>query len=431
MNAQDHGRRFGRPLTALALTALLAATAQGQLRGPRTQPTPDAPSNTAARTDPAKVPTFAVKEIPVNPTDPIATVNQEVITRQQLADECVAREGTKVLEAMIARRLIEQSIRSQKLEITAAEIDAEIDSVAMRIGGVGREAWLRTLDKEKGISPAQYARDIIYPSIALRKLAAPRVQVTEADMKDAFEANFGERLHCRIIMVKDQRTSLEICEELRKNPGSFEFIAKNRSTDTSTRALGGMLPEPIARHAFPRNISDSAYQQLVDGDINDKNLAHKPKDGDITGPIQVNEGAWLILRREQLDPPKSQNANDPQVKQMLQTQMFDVKLKEAMGHVFEDVLKTSRIENHLTGMIKAANEDKLPEGQVDGQVRATSNEAPGRASTAPGTTGGKPASPGVGKVVPRGTAPLPVGLPADAAQNSEAVRKTFATPRAK
>ena len=38
--------------------------------------------------------------------------------------------------------------------------------------GISREDWLRTLDKERGISPVQYARDIIYPALALRKLCA-------------------------------------------------------------------------------------------------------------------------------------------------------------------------------------------------------------------------------------------------------------------
>ena len=80
--------------------------------------------------------------------------------------------------------------RQVKKEVTAAEIDQEIDNVAMRFGGISREAWLRTLDQERGISPVQYARDIIYPALALRKLAADRVQVSKEDLKNAFEAQY-------------------------------------------------------------------------------------------------------------------------------------------------------------------------------------------------------------------------------------------------
>ncbi len=179
-------------------------------------------------------------------------------------------------------------MRAKKIEVTAAEIDQEIDQVAWKTAQVTREVWLRNLDKERGISPAQYARDIIYPALALKKLAEGRVQVTEQDIKDAFEANFGPRLRCRMIMCNDIHTANEIWEELRKNPAGFEKLAKDRSIDSSTRASGGMLPEPLARHAYPRTVSDAAFSQLVDGDPKDSNPAHKPKDGDITGPIQVD-----------------------------------------------------------------------------------------------------------------------------------------------
>ena len=246
------------------------------------------------------VPKLEMKALPVNPTDAIATINGEVITRQQLADECVARKGEEILETLIARRLIEQAMKAKNLEVTPAEVDQEIDRVAMQTAGVGREAWLRTLAKERGISPIQYARDIIYPALALRKLAAPRVQVTEKDLTESFESQYGAKIRCRIIMVDKLRTAQEIWEELKKNPAGFEKLAQERSIDIGSRSLGGLLAEPISRHAYPRNVSSAAFAQLVDGDPNDKDPNHKPKDGDFTGPIQVTESSWVIMMREGL-----------------------------------------------------------------------------------------------------------------------------------
>ena len=40
--------------------------------------------------------------------------------------------------------------------------------------------------------------------------------------------------------------------------------------DTGSRSLGGLLAEPITRHAYPQNVSDAAFAQLVDGDPKDK-----------------------------------------------------------------------------------------------------------------------------------------------------------------
>ena len=254
-NAMRKGVDFQEVLCALALVGAFGiSTANAQATR---KPTSAEQAPARAQSDPLNL---GITHIPVNPTDPIAVVNGSVITRAQLADECVARKGEEILDTLIARTLIEQALRAKKLEVTASEIDKEIDNVAMRVAGIGREAWLRTLDKERGISPVQYARDIIYPALALRKLASPMVQVTDKDLTDAFEAQYGEKLRCRMIMVDKVQKAKDLWEELRKNPGGFEKLAMEHSMDSGSRSLGGLLGEPISRHSFPQNVSDAAFR---------------------------------------------------------------------------------------------------------------------------------------------------------------------------
>ena len=181
MIAQECGRGTLGWLLGISIAGILATgPAQGQQQqrslfggsrtaAPKADDNPAADTPQSIRLDQINVPGVKVTAIPVNPTDPIAIVNNQVISRQQLADECVARRGKEILETLINRVLIDQALKNAKLEITAAEIDQEIENVARRFG-IGREAWLRTLDKERGISPVQYAREIIYPALALRKL---------------------------------------------------------------------------------------------------------------------------------------------------------------------------------------------------------------------------------------------------------------------
>ena len=164
-----------------------------QPAAPSSDENPAAGVPQSIRLDQINVPGVKPTAVPVNPTDPIAIVNDQVITRQQLSDECVARRGKEILDTLINRVLIEQALRRAKLEVTAAEIDQEIENVARRFG-IGREAWLRTLDKERSISPVQYARDIIYPALALRKLCTGRVTVSTKDLQDAFESQYGDKL---------------------------------------------------------------------------------------------------------------------------------------------------------------------------------------------------------------------------------------------
>lgn len=441
MFATECGRKSGRwVVAAVALAAAggpavaTAQQAQAPRRGLGSNPNATAPgapqpvappqpqlADPRVRLQRNEQPRLVETAVPVNPGDPIALVNNEPITRAQLADECIVREGNKILETLIARKLIEQAIRARKLEVTPAEIDAEIEDVAQRLGGgMGREQWLRTLDKERGISPAQYARDIIYPTIALRKLAVGRVQVTEQDMRDAFEANFGARLHCRIITVGTQRDAVQIWEELKANPESFANIAKTRSTDAATRALGGYLTEPIARHAHPRAVSDPAFEQLVDGDKKDKNPDRAPKDGDVTGPIQVNDMAWILIKRESVDPPKNVDPTDKMIRAQLHAQLQDVKIKEAMTKVFEELTDAADIDNRLTGTFKVAHEKDHPDVQdvKDREVRLMGGQTPDPKAT-------RPAAASVNR-----PAVTPTGISADVANQAAKLRQPLAPGRA-
>ena len=341
--------------------------------GPR-PPRPPAPQGQGQAKTPPPAGKLTEAAYPTNPTDAIAIVNGQPITRQRLADECVARKGQEILETLIARTLIEQALAAKKLEVTAAEIDEEIDRIAMQTAQLDREKWLEVLYKERGISPAQYARDIIYPGLALRKLAGPKVQITEKDLKEAFEANHGARLRCRIIMTDTMVKATQIWEELRKNPDSFDKVAKLKSMDTSTRALGGMLPEPIARFANPKAVSKAAFEQLVNGDARDTNPAHKPKDGDITGPIQVNENAWLIMKREELIPGPAGKFEDPRIRGRLEAQVFEVKLNEAMEDAFREIHEASTIDNKLTGFVRKATRSRTP-SSAPGSTRTSSGRA--------------------------------------------------------
>ena len=98
------------------------------------------------------------------------------------------------------------------------------------------------------------------------------VKVSEQDIKDAFEANTAPRMRCRIIMTNEIRQGQTRSGKSSASiPAGFERLAKELSMDTSTRCFWGMLLDLMARHAYPRNISDAAFAEPVDGDPTDPN----------------------------------------------------------------------------------------------------------------------------------------------------------------
>ena len=426
-------RKRGRMIQGISCVLVACATMQTAnaqfFTGRSKAPVPPAAKPATPAKDQAAPANFSQQDVgsptleraahPVNPTDPIAKVNGEVITRQQLSEECIVRKGEEILDTMISRRLIEQALREKKLEVTAAEIDQEIDNVAARVAHISREAWLRTLDKERNISPIQYARDIIFPALALRKLASNRVQVTPADMKNAFDAQYGDKLRVRLIMVDKLLTAQTIWEELRKNPGGFEKLAQERSMDSGSRSLGGLLAEPITRHAYPQTISDGAFRQLVDGDPDDKDKAHAPKDGDFTGPMQVAEATWVILKREGVIPAQPVDPKNENVRKGVYEMIYDVKLKEAMSAYFVDLMRNAAIDNQLSGHVKLANEENDPAHRVDREVKLMSNPDSIARPKAP--------APGVG--AGRSKLPTPAAASPEVVKQLESMRGTSAPKR--
>jgi foldase protein PrsA len=384
-----------------------------------------APAAAAAPAQDPNAPKLQPARIPASPGDPVAIVNNQIITRQQLADEAVARKGEEILDSLIARVLIDQALKAKNLTVTSEEVNEEIEKTAQKMAGLSREAWLRTLAKERNISPAQYARDIVYPTVALTKLAQSRVQVTQEEIDQAFESMYGDKLRIRVIMVDKLRAAQDAWEKLKANPAGFEKMAMEISIDQS-RSIGGLYSEPVARFSYPRNISDAAFRQLVDGDPEDKDPSHKPKDGDISGPIQLTETTWVLLKREGLIPRKQVDKKDAAVRENLRQIVFDAKIKGAIAEVYGDIEKNSAIENRLSGRVKLANEEAQPEAQEGAAAARQASAARQPAADA----AVRPTAAAAAAAAKKLNVPTPKGLDPSEVQRANNLRQAPAAPAA-
>src|SRR5205085_7189380 len=63
-----------------------------------------------------------------------AVINQKKITIRELAEECLERQGTEVLDGAINRRLLEQALKKRSLAVTQQDIDAEVARAAVAMG---------------------------------------------------------------------------------------------------------------------------------------------------------------------------------------------------------------------------------------------------------------------------------------------------------
>lgn len=275
----------------------------------------------------------------------VATVNGDRITMKELGDECLLRHGEEVLEAEISELLLEQSLAKANITITDADLQTEVRHAAELAGIVDQQGnadipkWIETITKEQGIDQARYMKDAVWPSAALKKLTASTVVVNDDDIRKGFEANYGERVRCRAIVLGTMRRAQEVWDKARRNPSIeyFSDLAEEYSIEPTSKNLRGEVP-PIQRY--------SGQPQLEE-------VAFKLQPGELSGIIQVHD-KFLILRCEGRTEPV--RVDEAEVHEILSRDIYEKKLRIAMSEKFESIREQARIDNYLAGTSHAPPE---------------------------------------------------------------------------
>ncbi len=297
--------------------------------------------------------------------DVVARVNNEPITYNQLAQEVVERYGADVLDNIINRRIIEQECERAGVQITQAEIDQEVQTIAGKFN-IDVANWYALLQSERGINKSQYHRDVIFPMLALKKLAGQNIQVTDQEMQTAFVRDFGPRVEARMILVHGNvRQANEVWQRVNVNPDDFGRIAREVSADPNTRPLGGVVP-PIRRHGGNDKVEEEAFRLKV---------------GEISPVIDIGESRYVILRCDGHTRPITTDINE--VKVQLHEQLIEEKTQAAVARVFEGIKARSRVVNYIT---RTSTGGQASAAGVPGQPSAATPAAARTATAPPGAT---------------------------------------------
>ena len=216
---------------------------------------------------PASKPTTQSAVRPVGQTSKlkvVAEVNNQQIKRSQLAQACLDRYGKEVLESFLNKKLIQQACTQHNIEISEQDVMAEIARMAKKFG-LSTERWLLMLKQEREIDPTQYRNEIIWPTLALRQLAAEQIQVTQEQLDEAFESEFGPKVKVRIIAHSNLQRATALREQAIADPSTFGTLAKDHSEDQASASARGLIP-PIRKHVGDPSLEIEVYS-LEEGDI--------------------------------------------------------------------------------------------------------------------------------------------------------------------
>ncbi len=298
----------------------------------------------------------------------VAKVGKDQITYDELAAECVDRFAKDVLDDLINRKIIMQACDAQGVEVSEAEVQAEIQKTAKKFG-LAVDQYMQMLEAERNIPEKKYRRDIVWPMLALRKLAGEKIEVSKAELKKAFIRSYGERVKAKAIVMDNSRRAREVWEQAQEHPEEFEKLARQHSVDRNSAAMDGVIP-PIARYGGTDKLEEVAF---------------KMKEGDISAMVQVGPSQIIILKCEGRTIPTVTDIS--QVESILMEELREEKTQLAVAEVFKKLKAEARVDNYISGTT-SGGKASTAKGQGSASVRQTgalSDDAP-PANKAPART---------------------------------------------
>ncbi|MFK8110756.1 MAG: peptidylprolyl isomerase, partial [Rubripirellula sp.] len=272
-----------------------------------------------------------------------AIINGQQLNVSIVAESCMKRHGSEVLEGEINRKLLTQALRKANKQVTAPDLEAEVKRAAASYGftredgSADVDAWVESVTREANKTQELYIRDSVWPSVALMKLVEDDVKLTPRDMQEGFESAYGPRVEVLAIVLSDQRSAQKVWEMARDNPTEMFFgkLAEQYSVEPVSSSNLGRVP-PIRKYSGQPALEKEAF-------------AMQP--GELSGIIATG-GRYVLLRCQGFTEPV---VSDPaEVRQELARDLTEKKLNQAMLATFEQLKNDSEITNFMAAKEKTA-----------------------------------------------------------------------------
>jgi parvulin-like peptidyl-prolyl isomerase len=288
------------------------------------------------------IPVYGRKELEQQYPGVAAIVNRQSIPMQRFDQACVKRHGKQILEGEINRKLIEGALAKAQLQVTQPDIDREAARAADYYGFINKDGspniqeWMKHVLSEDNVSMEVYVRDVIWPTVALKKLIEGSVQVSDEDLRKGFESNYGPRAEVLAIVLSNQRTAQSVWEMARGNPSEqfFGELAHQYSVEPSSKSNFGKVP-PLRRWGGQPNLEKAAFDL---------------KPGDLSGIVEIG-GQYVILKCQGQTTPVVTDFNA--VRGELMKDILEKKQRVAMDAHLTKLIADAQVVNYLSQKARA------------------------------------------------------------------------------
>jgi hypothetical protein len=296
---------------------------------PATTPPLPAPPKALARENPtpARV-----------PDDAVATIFGDVsISREAFADHLIRKYGKKEMEQFVNKQIIAQAFGKKGWTIRADDVLAEFDADCKSLG-LSRAEFVKNVLPRYNKTPDEWIEDVVTPRIMLTRLCKSKMPpVTEAELRQAFDAKYGEKIECRIIAWgKDEGDEArKVYEKVRASEDEFDRYARRNSEATLAATAG--RAKPIPRTPRPDDEHYPAVAKLKPGEVS-------PLVQNARGFFVVKCDAVISADLSKLLDTESFDAEKP----MLLAEVHQARIDREVPKLFNELKQQANPKYHLT-----------------------------------------------------------------------------------
>jgi parvulin-like peptidyl-prolyl isomerase len=280
------------------------------------------------------------------PDNAVAVVGDDEITKAEFDElmgraekayeerkEAFPKTGTpewKTLQGQAIQYLVQQSRYEQKaedldIEITDDEIAKRIEQIKKQYFGGNEKQWQQHL-KTQALTAEQIEKDVRNQLISEKIYAkvTEGIKVTDPEISKYYDEHkkdyeVAESRDVRHILVAKKALADQLYTQL-QNGGNFAALAKQHSTDPSSKDSGGKLT--ISRGQTVPAFDKAAFAL-------DKN--------ELSRPVKTTYGYHLIEPLSDIKPKKTTALKD--VKEQIRQQLLQQKRQDAVSQWSRDVSK--------------------------------------------------------------------------------------------
>jgi hypothetical protein len=327
-------------LGSLGAGAVAGAVWVGRLAtAPEAEAAPAPPAETTAA---APAPSAAA---PAEPSDYSQRVvaylyGSTAVTREQLGEYLIARFGPDRILNLVNKLIIERTCRERGIEVTDAEVDAELAEI-MADQKVNRREFVEKVLREYHKSLYEWKEDVLRPKLLMTRLLRDQVRVQDEDVRKAFESAYGERVYCQAIMWPEaaEQELKKQYELLSKDPAEFTYVARTKNSK-DLLAVGGML-DPVSHHSLDDGEAEKLIFSLKEGEVSPvfRVLMTEP---DPTSPTRVKHTSYATIVRVLRKMPPNPTKKLDDMRPALEKEIIDAQVR---AKLIDEMAKVQRAAN--------------------------------------------------------------------------------------